>query len=148
MFGNLVRALIYLCFLALAFYLAGKAIPSSATTQTIMVVHIIGIIFVLVAILVLYQLFWPHLRGYNWWGRKPRLMRSCRSCWYVTVAPPDPALCRHPSCTTTVPDYYEGTSVDAYLSINEARGSAGPCTPDATLWVDGSVPHPEPAPLS
>ena len=32
---------------------------------------IIGVIFVLVCILILYQLFWPFLGGFNWWGRRP-----------------------------------------------------------------------------
>jgi len=71
MFGNLIRALIYLCFLALAFYLIVWVIAELGIALPVMVVHIIGVIFVLVAILVLYQLFWPHLRGYNWWGRNP-----------------------------------------------------------------------------
>jgi hypothetical protein len=71
MFGNVIRALIYLCFLALAFYLVVWVIGELGIMIPLMVIHIIGVIFVLVAILVLYQLFWPSLSGINWWGRNP-----------------------------------------------------------------------------
>lgn len=69
MFGNVVRALIYLCFLALAFYLVLWVLAAVGIVLPGMVIHILGVIFVLVAILVLYQLFWPFVSGFNWWGR-------------------------------------------------------------------------------
>jgi hypothetical protein len=71
MFGNLIRALIYLCLLALVFYLVVWVIGELGIALPIMVIHIIGVIFVLVAILVLYQLFWPFIAGYKWWGDRP-----------------------------------------------------------------------------
>ena len=71
MFGALIRALIYLCFLALAFYLCIWVIGELGIMIPLMVIHIIGVIFVLFAILILYQLFWPYASGFNWWGRRP-----------------------------------------------------------------------------
>lgn len=69
MIGNLIRALIYLCFIALAFYLTIYVLGALGIALPGMVIHILGVIFLLVAILVLYQLLWPHLSTYNWWGR-------------------------------------------------------------------------------
>jgi hypothetical protein len=71
MFGNLVRALIYLCFMALAFYLVLWVIGGLGIVLPAMVLHILVVIFVLIAILVLYQLLWPAISGYDWWGRRP-----------------------------------------------------------------------------
>ena len=71
MFGQIIRALIYLCFLVLAFYLIVWVLQAIGLALPAMVIHIIGIIFVLVAILVLYQLFWPYFATYSLWGRRP-----------------------------------------------------------------------------
>lgn len=74
MFGSIVRALIYLCFIALAFYLVIWVIGEIGIILPAMVIHIIGVIFVLFAILILYNLFSPWLSGYDWWnsrGPKP-----------------------------------------------------------------------------
>jgi hypothetical protein len=70
-FGNVIRALIYLCFLALAFYLVLWVLGAIGIVLPAMVIRILGVIFVLVAILILYQLFWPAFTGFNWWGRRP-----------------------------------------------------------------------------
>lgn len=71
MVGAVIRALIYICFMVLAFYLVvwvlaeiGIAIPQT-------VLHIITVIFVLFALLILWQLFSPWVSGINWWGRPP-----------------------------------------------------------------------------
>lgn len=69
MFGQVVRALIYLCFMALAFYLILWVLGAIGIALPGMVINILGVIFVLVAILVLWQLFAGHLGGINWWGR-------------------------------------------------------------------------------
>jgi hypothetical protein len=69
MFGNIVRALIYLCFLAIAFYLVLWVLTSIGIALPFMVVTILKVIFVLVAILILYQLFWPAFSGFNWWNK-------------------------------------------------------------------------------
>ena len=71
MFGNVVRALIYLCFVAIAFYLILWVLGSLGIALPAMVVAILKVIFVLVASLILYQLFWPALAGFNWWGKNP-----------------------------------------------------------------------------
>lgn len=71
MFGQVIRALIYLCFVVLAYYLILWVLEALGIHLPLMVVRIIGVIMVLVAILVLYQLFQPYLGGINWWGRGP-----------------------------------------------------------------------------
>jgi hypothetical protein len=71
MFGQVVRALIYICFVALAFYLILWVLTTIGLVLPGMVIVILKVIFVLVVILILYQLFWPSLSGYNWWGRGP-----------------------------------------------------------------------------
>jgi hypothetical protein len=71
MFGAIIRALLYLCALALCFYLVIWVIAELGIMIPAMVVHILGIMFVLIAILVLYQLFWPYWGNINWWGRRP-----------------------------------------------------------------------------
>jgi len=65
-FEAIIRALIYLLLIALAFYLCiwvlgviGLALPGK-------VVNILMAIFILVAILVLARLFWPLLQGTTW----------------------------------------------------------------------------------
>lgn len=71
MFGQVIRTLIYVCLMALAFYLCvwvlgiiGLPIPQFA-------VMILGVIFVLVCILILYRLWAPWIGGVNWWGSPP-----------------------------------------------------------------------------
>jgi Zn-dependent protease with chaperone function len=71
MFGSVVRALIYLCFMALAYYLVIWVLGELGIMIPAMVMHIIIVIFVLIAILVLYQLLWPRFREFDWWGRGP-----------------------------------------------------------------------------
>jgi hypothetical protein len=71
MFGNVIRALIYLCFLAIAYYLIIWVLGSIGIHIPPMVLTILGVIFVLVAILVLYNLFWGSISGFDWWGRGP-----------------------------------------------------------------------------
>ena len=71
MFGQLIRSLIFICLLALAYFLVmwvlgviGLALPHIVQT-------IIGVIFVLVALLILYNLWAPYLGRINWWGNPP-----------------------------------------------------------------------------
>jgi hypothetical protein len=71
MFERIIRALIYLCFLAAAFWLIVWVVSGLGIAIPSMVVHILGIVLVLVAILVLYRLFWPAIGNYNWWGTPP-----------------------------------------------------------------------------
>ena len=71
MFGAFIRALLYLCGLVLCFYLFIWVLEQLGISLPVMVVRIIGVMFVLVALLVLYQLFWVRLGPINWWGRTP-----------------------------------------------------------------------------
>ena len=71
MFGRIIRALIYIGFLAMAFYLVVWFLAGIGLSFPPMVVHIFSMILVLIAILVLYNLFWGDISGYNWWGRRP-----------------------------------------------------------------------------
>jgi hypothetical protein len=70
MVGRVIRALIYLCCIALLFYLCVWVIGELGIALPTMVIHILGVIFVLVAILILYQIFAPVVSGYDWWGNK------------------------------------------------------------------------------
>jgi hypothetical protein len=65
-FEALVRALIYICFIALAFFLCLWVLGSLGLAIPSMVVAILKVIFVLVAILILARLFAPFLSGYVW----------------------------------------------------------------------------------
>lgn len=71
MFGQVIRALIYICCMALLYYICIWVLGALGFALPLMVMRIIGVIFVLVCILILYQLFWPFLGGFNWWGRRP-----------------------------------------------------------------------------
>lgn len=71
MFGRFIRALIFICLLAAVFWLVPWVLANIGIMIPSMIVHIFGIVLVLVAILVLYQLLWEDIRGYNWWGRSP-----------------------------------------------------------------------------
>jgi hypothetical protein len=70
-FGQVIRALIYLCFIALAFYLILWVLGSLGIMLPLMVITILKVVFVLVAILILYQLFAPYFGNINWWGNRP-----------------------------------------------------------------------------
>lgn len=69
MFGQVIRALIYICLMALAFYLVLWVLGMIGISLPAIVVNILIVIFVLMAILILYQLFRDRLGGINWWGR-------------------------------------------------------------------------------
>lgn len=68
--GQVIRALIYLCFIALAFYLIIWVFGAIGLHLPAIVVNILLVILVLVAILVLLQLFGPYVSGIDWWGNK------------------------------------------------------------------------------
>ncbi|HXJ64310.1 MAG TPA: hypothetical protein VNN79_11195 [Actinomycetota bacterium] len=71
MFGQVIRALLFLCCIALAFYLIVWVLEQLGIRLPPMVEKILVVMLVLVAILVLYNLFAPWLGGINWWGRGP-----------------------------------------------------------------------------
>src|SRR4051812_14296595 len=68
MFGQVIRALIYLCFMVLAFYLIIYVLEVLGIRIPPMVQNILMLILLLFAILILYQLFSPYIGGVNWWG--------------------------------------------------------------------------------
>ena len=68
MFGSVIRALLYLCCLALAFYLIVWVLGEIGIILPAMVLHILMVMFVLIAILVLWRLFSPFVGGVNWWN--------------------------------------------------------------------------------
>jgi hypothetical protein len=70
MFGQVIRALIYICFLAIAYYLVLWVLGVLGIHIPPVILTIIGVILVLFAILILYQLFAPYWGGVNWWGRR------------------------------------------------------------------------------
>jgi hypothetical protein len=68
MFERVIRALIYLCILAICFYLILWVLASIGLAIPAIVVTILKVMFVLVAILVLVKLFYPWFSTQNWWG--------------------------------------------------------------------------------
>jgi hypothetical protein len=63
-----IRALLYLCCIALAFFLCLWVLSELGIALPIMVITILKVMFVLIAILVLVRLFWPMASGYQWFG--------------------------------------------------------------------------------
>jgi hypothetical protein len=58
-----IRALLYLCAIALVFYLVLYVLAALGVALPAMVVTILKVMFVLVAILILVRLFWPLVAG-------------------------------------------------------------------------------------
>lgn len=65
---RVIRALLYLCCIAIAFYLIVWVLGTLGVALPYMVLNILKVMFVLIAILILVRLFWPLASGYNWWG--------------------------------------------------------------------------------
>lgn len=63
-----ILALLYLCAVALAYYLTIWVLASLGIALPAMVLVILKVMFVLIAILVLARLFLPLVGGINWWG--------------------------------------------------------------------------------
>ena len=63
---SLIRALIYLCCIALGFFLCLWVLAELGVALPAMVLVILKVIFVLIAILILVRLFMPALTGFNW----------------------------------------------------------------------------------
>jgi hypothetical protein len=61
-----IRALLYLCAIALAFFLIIWVLGQLGVVLPAMVITILKVMFVLVAILILVRLFWPIVSGANW----------------------------------------------------------------------------------
>jgi hypothetical protein len=71
-FEAIIRALIYLCCVALAFFLCIWVLGELGVALPIIVITILKVIFVLVAILILVRLFLPAFSGYRWFpGSRP-----------------------------------------------------------------------------
>lgn len=61
-----IRALIYICVIALAFFLIVWVLGALGIVLPAMVVTIFKIILVLVAVLVLVRVLWPPLSTFRW----------------------------------------------------------------------------------
>ncbi len=70
-FEALIRALIYLCFIALAFFLCVWVLGMLDVALPAMVITNLKVIFVLVAILILVRLFMPFVSGFKWFPGGP-----------------------------------------------------------------------------
>ena len=71
-FEAVIRALIYLCCIALVFFLCVWVLGEIGLALPPMVLHILMVIFALIAILILVRLFAPALSGYVWFpGPRP-----------------------------------------------------------------------------
>jgi len=66
LFEAIIRALIYLCVVALGFFLCVWVLGQLGVALPMMVITILKVIFVLVAILILVRLFYPMLSGTTW----------------------------------------------------------------------------------
>jgi hypothetical protein len=72
LFEAVIRALLYLCVIALCFFLVLWVLAQLGIVLPAMVVTILKVMFVLIAILILVRLFWPLASGYSWFGpRRP-----------------------------------------------------------------------------
>jgi hypothetical protein len=65
-----IRALLYLCGIALVFYLVIWVLGAIGIHLPVMVVNILLVMLVLVAILILVRLFWPLVAGVDWFPRR------------------------------------------------------------------------------
>lgn len=65
---RVIRALLYLCVVAICFFLIVWVLGQLGIALPLMVVTILKVMFVLIAILVLVRLFYPLVDGANWWG--------------------------------------------------------------------------------
>jgi hypothetical protein len=70
LFERVIRALLYLCVIALCFFLIVWVLSQLGIALPIMVITILKVMFVLIAILILVRLFWPLVGGINLWGDK------------------------------------------------------------------------------
>jgi len=61
-----IRALIYLCCVALAFFICVWVLGVLGVALPYMVINILRVIFVLIALLILIRLLWPAMSGYVW----------------------------------------------------------------------------------
>jgi hypothetical protein len=68
LFEAVIRALLYLCVIALLFFLCVWVLGQLGVALPYMVLNILKVMFVLIAILILVRLFWPFASGYNWFG--------------------------------------------------------------------------------
>lgn len=64
-FEALIRALIYICFMVLAFYLCIWVLGALGLAVPYMVLNVIKVILVLVAVLILFRLFSPWVTGFT-----------------------------------------------------------------------------------
>jgi hypothetical protein len=62
----IIRALLYLCCVALAFFLCIWVLAELGVALPLMVITILKVMFVLIAILILVRIFWPVLGSQNW----------------------------------------------------------------------------------
>lgn len=70
LFERVIRALLYLCVIALCFFLILWVLGQLGIALPVMVITILKVMFVLIAILILVRLFWPLVGGINLWGDK------------------------------------------------------------------------------
>jgi hypothetical protein len=67
----IIRALLYLCAIALCFFLCVWVLGEIGIALPYMVLTILKVMFVLIAILILLRLFWPIVAGQNWFPPRP-----------------------------------------------------------------------------
>jgi putative effector of murein hydrolase LrgA (UPF0299 family) len=65
---RVIRALLYLCAIALCYYLILWVLGALGIHIPQNVLSIIMVMFALIAVLVLVRLFWPLVAGQNWVG--------------------------------------------------------------------------------
>jgi hypothetical protein len=65
---RVIRALLYLCAIALCYYLILWVLGALGIHIPQNVLSIIMVMFALIAVLVLVRLFWPLVAGQNWFG--------------------------------------------------------------------------------
>lgn len=71
MLEAIIRALIFLCLMALGYFLIIWVLAAIGIAIPAMVAKILLVILVLIALLVLLRLFAPWVGGFNLWGSGP-----------------------------------------------------------------------------
>ncbi len=70
LFEAVVKALIFICLVVLAYYLIFWVLGTIGLAVPIMVQHIVLVIIILIAVLILARLFWPFL-SQPWFPPRP-----------------------------------------------------------------------------
>lgn len=136
MFGAFIRTLIAICLLALAYYLTIWVLGAVGVNLPHMVTVILGVLFVLVAILIIYRFWAPYLGQVNIWGGPPCVVLAL----FLSACQPSPtvspvlvmpekvqAACQVLSWAVPIASRYIGTSPEVQRYVDAAGPALASC---------------------